>query len=140
MPKTLTEEWSYDMTLFIADFGGSLGFLLGVSILSVLEIVEGLTISGYQLYKEGQRKKKALDEEDDDNDDDEEEVDVFVYGRNDGRLAIIDVKDEGKASEQRRVDDDSVDADGDDDDESDGLVEQIKRRRASTRRGRDKKA
>ncbi len=55
----LTEEWNYDMTLFIADFGGSLGFLLGVSILSVLEIVEGLTISGYELYRRSKMGMKG---------------------------------------------------------------------------------
>ena len=41
--------------MFIADFGGSLGFLLGVSILSVLEILEGLFLSGYRMWK-GSRK------------------------------------------------------------------------------------
>ncbi len=49
------------MTLFIADFGGSLGFLLGVSILSVLEIVEGLTISGYHLYRRRKAKRRMED-------------------------------------------------------------------------------
>ena len=43
------------MTLFIADFGGSLGFLLGVSILSVLEIVEGIIISIYHTLKNRKR-------------------------------------------------------------------------------------
>jgi hypothetical protein len=50
--QVLNEEWGYDQTLFIADFGGSLGFLLGVSILGVLEIVEGLTLSALQIYKQ----------------------------------------------------------------------------------------
>ncbi len=53
----MTEEWGYDMTLFIADFGGSLGFLLGVSILSVLEIVEGITVSAYEMYRRSRRRK-----------------------------------------------------------------------------------
>ncbi len=36
----MMEEWGYDRTLFVSDFGGSLGFLLGISILSILEILE----------------------------------------------------------------------------------------------------
>lgn len=49
--QDLHEDWGYDMTLFIADFGGSLGFLLGVSILSVLEIVEGIFMSTYKMLR-----------------------------------------------------------------------------------------
>ena len=60
------EEWSYDITLFIADFGGSMGFLLGVSILSVLEIVEGIFISIYQLIRQRKEDKQREDEEEQD--------------------------------------------------------------------------
>ena len=56
------EEWGYDSTLFIADFGGSLGFLLGVSILSALEIVEGVILSLFRIYQ--QKKLKKMKEED----------------------------------------------------------------------------
>jgi hypothetical protein len=38
--QEMFEEWGYDRTLFVSDFGGSLGFLLGISILSILEIFE----------------------------------------------------------------------------------------------------
>ena len=55
--QELHEEWSYDITLFIADFGGSMGFLLGVSILSVVEIVEGILISICQLIRQRKEDK-----------------------------------------------------------------------------------
>lgn len=50
------------MTLFIADFGGSLGFLLGISLLSVLEIVEGLSLSCYRLYMNWRHNRKQQKE------------------------------------------------------------------------------
>lgn len=64
--QDLHEEWGYDMTLFIADFGGSLGFLLGVSILSVLEIVEGLILAAYQMCQDRRetKERKASQEAD----------------------------------------------------------------------------
>lgn len=66
MIQDLHEEWGYDMTLFIADFGGSLGFLLGVSILSVLEIVEGLILAAYQMCQDRRetKERKASQEAD----------------------------------------------------------------------------
>ncbi len=56
--EELSEDWGYDMTLFIADFGGSLGFLLGISILSVLEILEGLGLSSYRAYNKWKREQE----------------------------------------------------------------------------------
>lgn len=47
----LEEEWGYDQTMFIADFGGSLGFLLGISILSVLEIIESAALALYRYLR-----------------------------------------------------------------------------------------
>ena len=55
--EQLKETWGYDMTLFIADFGGSLGFLLGVSFLSLIEIVEGISIVCYNIYQEKKIQK-----------------------------------------------------------------------------------
>ena len=57
--QELTEDWGYDMTLFIADFGGSLGFLLGISLLSVLEILEGLSLSCYRLYTNWKQNRRS---------------------------------------------------------------------------------
>ena len=54
--QDLHEEWGYDITSFIADFGGSMGFLLGISILSVLEIMEGGFISLFNFMKQRRRK------------------------------------------------------------------------------------
>ena len=55
--EELNETWGYDMTLFIGDFGGSLGFLLGISILSIIEIIEGLCIFLYNVYRERNYKR-----------------------------------------------------------------------------------
>ena len=47
------------MTLFIADFGGSLGFFLGVSILSVVEILEGLLLSALRMFRDREDIRRA---------------------------------------------------------------------------------
>lgn len=38
--QQLVEGWAYDSSQFLADVGGSLGFLLGVSVLSLLHLLE----------------------------------------------------------------------------------------------------
>ena len=61
--QDMHEEWGYDMTLFIADFGGSLGFLLGVSILSVLEIIEGIILSICRIVRDKKRQKEKAEQD-----------------------------------------------------------------------------
>lgn len=59
--QDLQEEYGYNISGFIADFGGSLGFLLGVSILSVLEMGEGIGTAIYRYHKIS--KKRAQEAE-----------------------------------------------------------------------------
>jgi len=49
--EELHEELGYDKTLFIADFGGSLSFLLGISILSIIELIESAIAGIYYNIK-----------------------------------------------------------------------------------------
>ena len=58
--QVLQEEEGYDLTMFIADFGGSLGFLLGVSILSVLEVLEVLIVLCYRHYNKEKAKRDQI--------------------------------------------------------------------------------
>ncbi len=51
------EEFSYDQTSFIADLGGILGFLLGISVLSVLEILEWTALTCIELHKRWKLRK-----------------------------------------------------------------------------------
>jgi len=39
MITSVREHWDYDLSRFVADAGGSLGFLLGVSVLSLLSML-----------------------------------------------------------------------------------------------------
>lgn len=39
MITAVREQWDYDLSRFVADAGGSLGFLLGVSVLSLLSML-----------------------------------------------------------------------------------------------------
>lgn len=40
----MQEVLAYDWTLFLADLGGSLGFLLGVSVLSIIAVLEQMFV------------------------------------------------------------------------------------------------
>lgn len=59
MVTTLEEKSSYDFTQFLADMGGSLGFLLGLSVIGFIIILEKTL--GYLFldeFVESQMKKK----------------------------------------------------------------------------------
>lgn len=45
------ERPSYDLTQFIADIGGSLGFLLGLSVLGLIGILEHVRLQLLSLYE-----------------------------------------------------------------------------------------
>lgn len=49
--------YGYDRTLFIGDFGGSLGFLLGISLLSLLELIEYFIVATYRFVKQRRSEK-----------------------------------------------------------------------------------
>lgn len=46
----IEERPSYDTTQFIADVGGSLGFLLGLSVLGLIGILEHVSIFYKNIY------------------------------------------------------------------------------------------
>ncbi len=51
---------TYDSTSFIADMGGSLGFLLGLSVLSAVEIAEWVIYNMVTLVKKWRRKRMVM--------------------------------------------------------------------------------
>ncbi|XP_020714287.1 uncharacterized protein LOC101456160 [Ceratitis capitata] len=60
----IEERLSYDTTQFIADIGGSLGFLLGLSVLGLIGILEHLTLffCGGLIKKQLKHEKQLQDE------------------------------------------------------------------------------
>lgn len=67
MVTNIEERAGYDFSQFVADMGGSLGFLLGLSVIGLIVVIE--KILGYwflndfiERYKENKRKRLEKDE------------------------------------------------------------------------------
>lgn len=58
----MSESYAYDWNLFLADLGGSLGFLLGLSVLGVVSFLEQIV----KILFWGRVKQKQLDAPKDD--------------------------------------------------------------------------
>lgn len=67
MVTNIEERAGYDFSQFVADMGGSLGFLLGLSVIGLIVVIE--KILGYwflndfiERYKENKKKRLEKDE------------------------------------------------------------------------------
>jgi len=61
MITAVREQWDYDLSRFVADAGGSLGFLLGVSVLSLLSML-GKVLQIFTCFAKSRRAKSAADD------------------------------------------------------------------------------
>ncbi|KAH8326035.1 hypothetical protein KR067_013185 [Drosophila pandora] len=77
----IEERPSYDTTQFIADVGGSLGFLLGLSVLGLIGILEHLTLffcGGFIKKMQQKEKRKTANSEDGQSQTSDETVDIAI--------------------------------------------------------------
>ncbi|EDV31449.1 uncharacterized protein Dana_GF14545 [Drosophila ananassae] len=77
----IEERPSYDTTQFIADVGGSLGFLLGLSVLGLIGILEHLTLffcGGFIKKMQQKEKGKTANSEDGQSQTSDETVDIAI--------------------------------------------------------------
>lgn len=56
---TIEEKPGYDFSTFIADMGGSLGFLLGLSVLGFITILERIFVLATRERQSGKLKNKC---------------------------------------------------------------------------------
>src|SRR5207253_1098767 len=58
MDRTV-EMYTYDLSNFLADIGGSLGLLLGLSVLSILQMVDNFFAYCWKVFKIFIRKRRS---------------------------------------------------------------------------------
>lgn len=56
---TIEEKPGYDFSTFVADMGGSLGFLLGLSVLGFITILEKICVMATRERQSGKVKNKS---------------------------------------------------------------------------------